>query len=205
MLGTNLKKPAKAREIILASVAMLTSIYFAMTNFVQPKAMEAAELATQLKGLQEKTASLKQLNDVLRQKKKQAEAEAAAQKKQAVEQVEDPSLDPRIQLFKQSKRQRYGNVSEFLQEISSRGFRSSVVIDAVKYDPKQVRNGYAETRFNFIIHGDYAKILSFIKKLENVPALISLENVNMNVSAGETQTVAVSLVGVFYQLEEDNV
>jgi Tfp pilus assembly protein PilO len=204
MLGTNLKKPAKAREIILATVAMLTSIYFALTNFVQPKAQEAVDLTGQLHELQEKTTSLQKLNDVLREKKRQAEAEAAKQKRPE-EEPSEPDLDPRVQLIKHNKKQRYVDVSEFLQDVSSRGFRSSVVIDSVKYDPKQMRNGYAETRFNFIIHGDYVKILSFIKKLEGVPALVSIENVNMNVSAGETQNVAVSLVGVFYQLEEDNV
>lgn len=201
MFGTNLKKPAKPREIVMAGVALVISFVFTTNNFIKPKIQEAAELGSQFKELKDKTSSLQQLNTVLREKKQQAELDAA--KQQPTQVVE--TQDPRILLLKNTKRQRYAGVSEFLQDISSVGFRSSVIIDSVKYDPKQMRGGYDETKFIMAFHGDYAKIQSFLKKLESVPALLTLESLSMNIGTGETQNVIVSLTGTFYQLEGDNV
>ena len=198
MLSNQLKKPATAREIILAIVGMVMMIYLSYNNYYVPKHAQADQLAQSLKELQDKVAGLQKLNTVLTQKKSQAEQQSTAAP------VVSANQDVRVQMFQRSKKQKYENITAFFKELTSPMFRSGVTLDSMKYDASLKRAGYVETKFSFVAHGNFTKVMAFLKKIQDNSALVALDAINFNVASGESDAVSLSIAGEFYQLEDGN-
>lgn len=198
MLGNQLKKPAKVREIIMAAIAMVFIFVASLQNFVFPKQQEVVELSQQLQTLKDSIEAT--------QKHIQAVKDATAQLATTDTQSTKPDTiaeDPRLKMLK-NKKQKYNGISDFFSDLSGITFRGSVEIDSIKHDPSVDRGGYHAIKFTLLAHGDFQNILSFIKKMENVPALVSLDMVLIDVGKGDQDNISLSLTGTFYQLEDEN-
>lgn len=198
MLSNQLKKPATAREIILAIVGMVLVVYLSYNNYYIPKRAEGDGLAQSLKEVQEKITGLKKLNAVLQQKKNQADQQ------NAVAPTVNESQDVRVQMFQRNKKQKYENITAFFKELTSPLFRSGVTLDSMKYDASQKRAGYVATKFSFVAHGNFTKVMLFLKKIQDNSALVALDAINFSVTNGESDAVSLSIAGEFYQLEDEN-
>lgn len=192
MLSSQLRRPAKAREIIMAVVVMLLMFFLSNRHFIAPKQAEATELMTTLTDIQTSIQQKKVENDALRQ------AQAAVQEK------EQETIAPQNLSVDLKQSYKYEDITMFLQTVTQPMFRLSVNIDAIKHDAAVVLAGYKETKFTLIASGDYSKTVGFLKKLEEVSVdthQVGLDTIQINVEKGG-ENVSLSLAGSFYQLEE---
>lgn len=193
MLSSQLKRPAKAREIIMAAVIMVFVFFLSNRHFIAPKQAQVAELTTTLGDLNTSIQQKKVENDALRQ------VQAAAQQKEQTTTSVPQNLSVDL---KQSYK--YGDITTFLQAITQPMFRLSVNIDSIKHDAAVTQGGYRETKFTLMASGDYAKVVGFLKKLEEVSQdthQVGLSTIQILVDKGG-ENVTLSLAGSFYQLEE---
>lgn len=198
MLSSQLKRPAKIKEVILVAGLTLITISFGLNWFFTPKQQEIQTLQAELKQYEDQVESLKKLNQKIQELKKKESLNVQEEAKAAM------SEDPRIQMIQRYKKQKYSHVSELFKDIADPFFRSSVKIESMQYQQTTRKEGYLSTKFNIVATGHYSQVLAFIKKLENVSALIALDGVLLNTKGG-SEFVSLSLAGTFYQVEDENV
>ena len=199
MLGNQLKKPAQSREIILAAVGILVVSYLAFTNFVVPFRGDADSLVEQLEKVRGEADAIAKFNDVIRQNQKQQIGSSVAQQSMV------GAKDLRIQLIQRNKKARYGNIMDFLEEVTSPVFRSMVSIDSLKYDTTVELSGYNSTHFEIVLNGRFPRVINFIRKLEGVEALLTLETIEIISNKTDTFTVTLRMGGTYYQLQDGQV
>ena len=199
MLGNQLKKPAQSREIILAAVGILVVSYLAFTNFVVPFRGDADSLVEQLEKVRGEADAIAKFNDVIRQNQKQQIGSSVAQQSMV------GAKDLRIQLIQRNKKARYGNIMDFLEEVTSPAFRSMVSIDSLKYDTTVELSGYNSTHFEIVLNGRFPRVINFIRKLESVEALLTLETIEIISNKTDTFTVTLRMGGTYYQLQDGQV
>lgn len=196
MLGNQLKKPAHVREIGLTSVGLLIFVYMAISNFLMPIKDQANGIREEIKQVRSEADAIAKFNEVIRQNQKQQIGTTSQPNITAVK-------DLRVQLIQRNKKARYRNITDFLEEITSPMFRSSVNIDSLKYDQTAEMSGYSATKFEIVLNGRFPRVLHFIKKLEGIEALLTLENIEVMTNKTDTFSVTVKLGGTYYQIENE--
>jgi len=194
MLDNQLKKQAQLRESILALAGILAICYASYINFYVPKKQSADLLATQIDQVVQTKTGVEKLNKALQKKYDEQRQEMLKQANLAAK--EDPSL----KLIKNLKIPIYKDVSEFLNAITKIDFRSKVNINSMRYELPTEKSGYNETQFYLNVYGPFGSVIEFIEKLEGVPALVSLDRINIQVSKNDANMVTLNLNGRFYQL-----
>jgi len=194
MLDNQLKKQAQMRESILAGVVILAICYMSYINFYTPKKESADLLATQIDLIQEKKSGIEKLNRALRKKYDEQRQEMIKQANLAATQ------DPNLKLIKEQKKPIFKNVTEFLSTVTKIDFRAKVNINSMRYDSPMMKTGYSETKFFLKVNGTFGSVIEFIEKMEAVPALVSLDKINIQVSKNDANMVTLDLNGTFYQL-----
>lgn len=202
MLGNfdnQLKKQAQIRESVMVAVLMVVMCYMFFAYFYTPKSKKQAELKTQIKEIVEKKSGIEKLIRALKLKHDQQKKEM---KKQA---IMAETLDPRIRMIKDQKDYGYRDINAFLSRITRDDFKARVNISSLKYDRPIVKKGYKSTAFYLMSTGRFIDVMEFIQKLENIPALISLDNINIQINKSDSNRVTLDLRGTFYQLGSENV
>ncbi|MCP5463807.1 MAG: type 4a pilus biogenesis protein PilO [Deltaproteobacteria bacterium] len=199
MFDNQLKKPAQLRESVLALVVVMGVFYATYATFYTPKKQMAEDLSQQVNQMNEQIASIEKLNQALIQKNAQAKREMQKQAQEAIKQ------DPRIQMLTQFKDPVFKDVSEFLHAITQFEFRSSLEIDSLNYLPSVTHKGYKSTAFDLVANGRFAHVIEFIERLEDIPALLALDKIQINVSKKDSSQVSLQLNGTFFELEKDDV
>lgn len=199
MIGNQLKKQAKLRESLLAIAVILVVSYALYANLYVPNATKVKDLRASLSELVTKGEGVKKLIDALQKRNTEQESEA---KKQAQMQAKS---DPRVQLLKQYKDPVFANVSEFLNALNQYEFRSGVELNGIKYGADVNLKGYTSTTFSLNVSGRFSNVLEFVRKLEELPVLISLDKITIEVNKTDAKQVIMELGGIYFQLESKNV
>lgn len=197
MLGNQLKKPAQMREIILTSFGILAFIYMSVTHFLLPYREQALKLAEEVDKIRSEADAIAKFNDVIRQNQKQQISSGSVQLNIAA------TKDLRVQLIQRNKKARYRNITDFLEDVTSPFFRSSVSIESLKYDKTVDMSGYSSTRFEVVLSGRFPRVLGFVKKLEQLEALLTIDGIEFISDKSDTFSVTVKLGGTYYQIEND--
>lgn len=198
MFGNQLKKQAQLRESILAIVVIVVLCYAGYSTFYAPKKARVDELKTKIAELTDKAAGLKKLTSTLSDSNKKINEQMQKQAEMHATQ------DPRIQMIQKYKDPIFKSVSSFLNAITQEEFRRNVSIESLKYDMSVQKKGYSETRFVINAFGKFTNVIEFIQKLEGVPALVTLENINVSIHKKDANMVSIDFTGTFYQLGNDN-
>lgn len=196
MLGNQLKKPAQAREIGLTSAGILVFIYMAISNFVMPIKDQANGIKEEIEQVRSEADAIAKFNDVIRQNQKQQIGGSSQPNVTGAK-------DLRVQLIQRNKKARYRNITDFLEDVTSPMFRSSVNIDSLKYEQTAEISGYSATKFELVLNGRFPRVLNFIKKLESLEALLTLDNIEVMTNKADTFSVTVKLGGTYYQIENE--
>lgn len=197
MLSSNLKKPAKVREIVLASLALLSLCYLNFTWFFSPKQKEINYYNTQLDKVVKEATSLKKLITVLDNQIKKTQQ---ALDKQVAQQSQNSSENFKFSKYKTKK---YKNISDFFQAITHPLFVAGLNITALKYNDTHNHGGFKSNTYTLEVEGRFSRITNLIDRLQNFPALVSIDQMSLKTKANDTSQVTLSLDGTFYQLETD--
>lgn len=198
MLVNQLKKPAQVRESVLAIIVMLTICYMSYNTFYSPKKKLATELSDKVTKIEAEIKSVTQLNQTLQKKYEEQEVEMKKESKEVA------SQNQKLQMIQRSMSPEYRNISDFLSAVTHPRFRIKLVIDSFKYDAPKKEKGFTSSVFKITASGKFQNMVEFIRKLEEVPALVSLDNISIKISDKDTSLVFLDLSGTFYQLEQDN-
>lgn len=198
MLTNQLKKPAQVRESLLAILVMLAICYMSYINFYSPKKDLATEIFDKVTKIEADIKSVTQLNETLQKKYEEQEKEMKKESKEVA------SQNQKLQMIQRSVSPEYQNISDFLKAVTHPRFRSKMIIDSFKYDAQRKDKGFASNQFKITASGKFQNVVEFIKKLEEVPALVSLDNLSIKLSDLDTSLVSLDLSGTFYQLEHGN-
>ena len=199
MLDNQLKKQAQIRESLLAIIVIIGLCFACYMNLYKPKQIKTADLNKQIKEIVEKKTGIEKLNHALEAKQKLQSLEMQKQEQMA------ETLDPRILMIKNQQDSDYKDISQFLNQITKPDFKSSISINSLKYDATSKMKGYDQTKFFLVLSGRFANIIEFIDKLEDIPALISLDKIDIKTNPNDANMVNLDLSGTFYQLGNDNV
>lgn len=198
MLGNQFKKPAKIREVVLAALVMLALCYLGYNHFFTPLSVRVKDLKTQIALIKSEADSVQKFNDVIRKNQKEQASPF---------QTTDSTLikDPRVQVIQKQKQQRYRLITDFLQDVTTPQFRSALKIESLKYDKTQKLGRYSATNFEMVLNGRFARVLNYIKQLEEVEAVIALKDIEMTVYEKDINSVVLKIKGTFYQIDDDQV
>lgn len=198
MFNNQLKKQAQLRESILAIVVMLVICYAGYTTFYAPKKKMSDEFTIKLTELIEKKTGLEKLTKTL-----QSSSEKLSQEMNKQAEIQSHQ-DPRVQMIQKYKDPVFKNVSAFLNAVTQNEFRAGLSIEGLKFDLSLEKKGYSETKFFINAHGKFSSVIDFINNLEKVPALLTLDIMNVQVHKNDVNSVSIDLTGTYYQLGNDN-
>lgn len=196
MFSSQLKKQAHMRESILAILVILAICYMSHSIFYVPTKTKAKKLSEEIAQVDEKISGVKKLVETLKQKQKDETQEISK------DSTEITPKNKRLQIITQVDQSSYQDVSEFLNAVTQPYFKSNVNIDSLKYDSPIMQKGYSVSNFHLVANGQFAQILEFIEKMEEMSVLITLDAINMNINQTDTNLVSIDLNGSYYQLEK---
>lgn len=198
MLGNQLAKQAKAREAVLILVAFLGLIYIVIDYIYIPKKQKCELLSTQINAIEEKRNALEKLNKALELKHTKMQSEMQKEAQQAEKE------DPRILMLKKYRRSMFKNVSDFMNTVMQTTYQARVVIDSIKHETPMALKGFTSTPFIIKFNGRFTNILDFVNKIESIPALITIDKIEIRVGAQDSNLINVEINGTFFKLEKEN-
>lgn len=193
------KQPANKREIIIFVFVTLAMIYLSYGSYYAPKSKEVKELEKQLSDLQQEIKTLELFNDKVGESRKKQIQKISSRVKQSAQD------DPRLQLIKKARAPEFHLFEDFMKTITSNEFRSSLDVQSLTYSDQIKYGGFAETEFTLTAIGPYMSVMTFMKRLEKVPALVTIKDFKLLISKKDTNVVTLSIKASFYQLEDDHV
>lgn len=199
MLGNQLKKPAKPRETVLIGLLIVVISYAIFTYFISPVAEEAKVFEEKLAVVEQEAEAVGKFNEVLR-KNQQEQLKAIKTVSSTVS-----AQDARVQLIRRTKKQKYNLITDFLQGVTTPGFLSTVRIDSLKYEATTSLAGYTATKFHMVLQGRFPRMMQYIKNLETVEALVTLDQVELSMSPEDAASLVLKLEGTFYKLDDEAV
>lgn len=195
---SSLKKQAHLRESILAMIGILAICYMGYSFFYTPAKTRVKDLAAKISGEEEKATGVIKLIEALQKKQNEEMAGGGHQ-------VKSTSMaNARIDLIKDYKDPLYKNTSEFLNAITQFDFKSNLKIESLNYSAPTKNKGYTSSQFHLVASGQFVKIIEFMQKLEDIPALVSLDSIDININKSDANLVSIDLSGTYYQLENEN-
>lgn len=194
----NLKKQAHLRESILAMIGILAICYLGYSIFYTPAKTKVKDFTAKITEEEERITGVQKLIEAL-QKKQREEMAGISQ------QAQDTTMaNSRVELIKSYREPVYKNVSEFLNAMTQIDFKSNLRVESLNYSAPVQNKGYSASQFHMVASGQFGKMIEFMQKLEDVPALVSLDSIDINISKTDVNLVSMDLSGTYYQLENNN-
>ncbi len=96
----------------------------------------------------------------------------------------------------------YQDVSTLLTRLTEPAFIGGMQIQDLSYAPVVELAGYEFVDFKMKLRGSFIDVLRYIEKMEEFPALFSLENLSVHVIEGQTQEVESEILGRFFKIAD---
>jgi len=199
MLANNLKRPAKKIEIIFAAVFGFALSLLLYTGQYLPKKQQAMRLETDIAAINKEIETLEKFNQTIRENREKQIQEMSSQIQKSAE------ADPKLQVILKSRAPEFRLFEDFMRQIMSPLFRPSVDVQSFTYEARLEHTGFSETAFSFSASGPYVNVLMFIKRLEQVPALVTVRDFDLKVDRVDTNLVTITVKAAFFELQDDKV
>ncbi len=95
----------------------------------------------------------------------------------------------------------YRDVSMLLTRLTEPSLLGGLSIQDLNHQPPVKEKGYDRTDFKMKARGSFTDVLRYVEKMEEFPALFSLESLNVQVVEGQPQEVDSEIVGRFFRME----
>lgn len=187
MRTDSLQKKASTREIILSLIVILV-LFYAINNYafapVNKKLAllhaEMERLVIQEQDLVTQITSLEQL------KHKQTE------KKQQASQL-------KLQLLEGQAKSEIEKIPDFVSTVSAPSFHQGMELSSLAIREGNVIAGYTEAHITLKASGSFPDILSFLEKLDSLPALSVNLGLFLERNEGKAGLMTLGLVTAFYE------
>lgn len=93
------------------------------------------------------------------------------------------------------------DIHTLIQTISSPRFQYGLVIHTLSIKPTESRNGHLATPFQLVTRGSFDQIISFIAKLDNLPALVLVDSIDLSMDREHDNEINLEVSASFYQME----
>lgn len=197
MLSSGLKKQATVKEAVLMVIMSLAVCYLIYSYFYQPKKTAVIKLSEQVTKINEEISREKQIIQEMKSKQVKSDEDTGRQLKSTM------AISPVVQMIQRTRAPAFGNISELFLAISKPDFRSSLQFESLKHTEEKVEDGFKSTEFHLVVRGQFVRIVTFLEKIEDIEALISLESMKMNSNESNDQ-VTLDVTGTFFQMMEDD-
>lgn len=186
---SNLSKTAQPREVVLLILAAIAVLFVFFRYVISP-------LGEKVRGTGDKLGLLKQEERLLKNQltvlKKQE-----SRKRTTVEAGENVKLE----ILKGDREAPVRNVNELIQTIAPPSFQHGMTVDTLSVRPTESRNGYLATPFEMTGHGPFDQTMSFLEKLDRLPALVLVDSVDLEMDTKGKREIDLELTASFYQME----
>ncbi len=199
MLSSKLHQPAPKLHVIAAGGFAIMLCGFLYIGQYKPKATKVAELETQITEVNQEAKTLEEFNAKVKETRDKHIQEISSQVQKSV------NDDPRLQLIRKSRAPEFRLFEDFMRRIMNPNFRSSVDVQTLNYKARIEYGGFSETEFEISASGPFANVISFLSRIEGMPALMTIKDFDLQVGKTDNAFVTVSIKASFYQLQDDNV
>lgn len=162
-----LKKMATPREVLLFVGAMLALVFVFFSFIYKPNGEKITQQKDRIKGIESEMITLKKDITALKQKNEAKQVQRAQ------------SNNPKIQILKNDVKPDVLKTSELIKKISSDDFLGDMVIISLALQPSVESTGYVKKSFLLKVRGTFDEIISFLDKLDKLPALVSVDNLDL--------------------------
>jgi len=104
---------------------------------------------------------------------------ALKQKNEAKQVQRAQSTNPKIQILKNEAKPEILKTSELIKKISSDDFVGDMIIISLALQPSVESTGYIKKSFLLKVRGTFDEIISFLDKLDKLPALVSVDSLDL--------------------------
>lgn len=189
MEKADLKKIATSREMILFSLVSIFFVFMFYRIACSPNLEEIESLKEKKKTVQ------------LEKKGLQMEFDALKLYKQKKEKSEKKSSNIRMDILSGKKEPEINDVASFLKQITAQQFQQGITLDSLSYDTTTKGSGYSKTPFNLKVSGPFNKITSFMEKIDQLSALVSLDSIYLGSDKEQEGEMELEIIATFYQME----
>ncbi len=94
----------------------------------------------------------------------------------------------------------YKDLVSLMTQLSDPFFLEGMRVTKMSFQPPAVDKGFSRTDFSIAIRGGFADLIQYLERLEQFPALFSLEQINLQSDPGQPQLLQGEIQGRFFQL-----
>lgn len=199
MLSSKLHQPAPKVHVIGAAVFAGFLCFLLYSGQYKPKAKRVTELEAEIVEVNQEVKTLEEFNAKVKETRDKHIQEISSQVQKSA------NDDPRLQLIRKSRAPEFRLFEDFMRRIMNPNFRSSVDVQTLNYQARIEYSGFSETEFEISASGPFANVMSFLSRVEKMPALMTIKDFDLQVGKTDNAFVIVSIKASFYQLEDDNV
>lgn len=186
---TSLSKTAQPREVLLLLLAVIMVLFVIVRYVISPLGEKIRGSGEKLTQLQLETKILKSQLDLLKKQE--------TKKRTSLE----PGENVKLEILKGDREAPVRNINELLQTIATPSFQHGMTVDTLAVKPAESRGGYIATPFEFTSHAPFDQTISFLDKLDRLPALVLVDSVNLEMDTKGKKEIGLALAASFYQME----
>ena len=181
------KKSISPREQVLSGLVLLAfvTMFFRVVYF--PKRDGNEDLAKKIVASELEQSSLEKFTQALMQ--------ATPQK--VTLQVQSPAL----QVLKGSEKPAAKAIADLLSILSDRDFLQGLSVKELNDLPPKQERGYRKITFTVKVAGPFVAAMNYIKRVENLPVLLSVDLIEMLSPAFQSEEITLELIGTLIEME----
>lgn len=180
--------PAQRREQALFAGFLLAFVFFYFHMVYFPQSEKLATIQKKTDSLQLEKKALVKLIDIPPSK-----VRPLSRRK-----------DVKMKILSGDIQSTYNNVSLLFTRLTEPAFLGGISIQDLSYAPAVKEKGYERTDFRLKMRGSFSEILHYLEKMEEFPALFSLEGVNIANVEGQPQEIESEMSGHFFRIMKAN-
>lgn len=188
MQKLELQKIASSREMILSLLCIVAIFVLFLRMFYLPKSEE-------IETIKEKISTLSLEEEAMQ---KFTSAITAQDRRRPV--VPSRSLDIKTQILMGKKKTKINDMASLMETITTPKFLQGVVLDSLGHADEKAGTGFVEIPLVFVAHGSFQKITSFLEKMENLVALITMNSLSLTTNPQNPSDVMLELSATLYRV-----
>lgn len=188
MAKTDLKGTATTRELILALIFMMAIMFLFFRTFYTPKSKDIKIVKEKVKNLKVEKEAMKKFTKAITTKRVIP-----------IQPLTGPR-DLKAQILLGEKTTDVFDMSSLLGKITDPEILKGISLDSLKYSPPEKQQGYTKKPFTLNAHGSYSNTFEFLERVENLPALMTIAGITINIDKVEASRVTLLVSGVLYQV-----
>lgn len=191
----DLKEKANPREQVLGFLVIIALFVMFLRVLYFPKRGEAQGFRGQIQNLKLEKEALTKFTEALIQ---------ATQKTGPDKQKNPLSLSVKLRVLRGELPSVTEETAPLLSLLTSPQFLTGITIKSMSDLPPKKEEGYQKSSFFMNAQGSFPHIIQYLEKIEQVPALMAIDNVALKTIDTRASEVDLELNGTLFQMKDKN-